>query len=62
LLPKYREKYPGCKFSESKHAEHYNKLVIEVIGGDGDNEEEKENKIIRNISKTVIIEKGKSEI
>jgi hypothetical protein len=58
LLPKYREKYPGCQFSESKHADHYNKLVIEVMGGEGDNDEEKENKIIRNISKVITIDKS----
>lgn len=58
LLPKYREKYPGCQFSESKHADHYNKLVIEVMGGEGDNEEEKENKIIRNISKVITVDKS----
>ncbi len=57
LLPKYREKYPGCQFSESKYSDHYNKLVIEVMGGEGNNDEEKENKIIKNISKTIIIDK-----
>jgi hypothetical protein len=61
LLPKYREKYPGCQFSESKHADHYNKLVIEVMGGQGDNEEEKENKIIRNISKVITVDKNVRE-
>ena len=61
LLPKYREKYPGCQFSESKHADHYNKLVIEVMGGQGDNEEEKENKIIRNISKVITVDKSIQE-
>ena len=61
LLPKYREKYPGCQFSESKHADHYNKLVIEVMGGEGDNDEEKENKIIRNISKVITVDKSMQE-
>ena len=61
LLPKYREKYPGCQFSESKHADHYNKLVIEVMGGEGNNDEEKENKIIRNISKVIIVDKSMQE-
>jgi len=31
--------------------------VIEAMGGKGDNHLEKENKIIRNISKNVIIDK-----
>jgi hypothetical protein len=61
LLPKYREKYPGCQFSESKHADHYNKLVVEVMGGEGDNDEEKENKIIRNISKVITVDKSIQE-
>ena len=61
LLPKYREKYPGCQFSESKHADHYNKLVVEVMGGEGDNDEEKENKIIRNISKVITVDKSMQE-
>jgi hypothetical protein len=57
LLPAFREKYPGCQFSESRYANKYNKLVIEVMGGDGDNDEEKENKIIRNISKVITVDK-----
>lgn len=57
LLPKYREKYPGCQFSESKHADEYNKIVIESLGGMGNNETEKEDKIIRNIVKHVTIDK-----
>jgi hypothetical protein len=58
LLPKYREKYPGCQFAESKHADEYNKIVIESLGGMGNNEAEKEDKIIRNIAKVVTIDKN----
>jgi hypothetical protein len=57
LLPAYREKYPGCQYAESKHADKYNKMVIEVLGGEGDNDAEKEDKIIRNISKVATIKK-----
>jgi len=57
LLPKYREKYPGCQFSESDHSDLYNKIVIESLGGEGNNEAEKEDKIIRNIAKNVTIDK-----
>ncbi len=57
LLPAYREKYKGCQYSDSKYSDKYNKLVIEAMGGEGDNVPEKENKIIRNISKSVIIDK-----
>lgn len=57
LLPKYREKYKGCQFSESDHSDIYNKIVIESLGGTGNNEAEKEDKIIRNIAKHVTIDK-----
>lgn len=57
LLPAYREKYPGCQYAESKHSDKYNKMMIEVYGGEGNNDAEKEDKIIRNISKNIVIQK-----
>ena len=57
LLQTYKELHPGCNFSESKFADQYSKLVIEAVGGAGNNDTEKENKIIRNISKKVTIKK-----
>jgi hypothetical protein len=36
----------------------YNKMIIEAYGGTGDNDMEKENKIIHNIAKNVLINKG----
>lgn len=57
LLPAYREKYPGCQYAESKHSDKYNKMMIEVYGGEGNNDVEKEDKIIRNISKNIVIQK-----
>ena len=57
LLPAYREKYPGCQYAESKHGDKYNKMMIEVMGGKGNDDLEKENKIIHNISKNIVIEK-----
>lgn len=57
LLPKYREKHPGCQYSESKYSDKYNKIVIEAMGGDGENPIEKSDKIIKNIAKEVIINK-----
>ena len=56
LLPAYREKYPGCQHADSKYSDRYNKMVVEAMGGTGD-EAEKEDKIIRNISKNVVIDK-----
>jgi hypothetical protein len=57
LLPQFREKYPEYKNSESKISDKYDKMVIEVMGGTGNNDIEKEDKIIHNISKCVGIDK-----
>lgn len=57
LLPKFREKYPDYSNSSSKISDKYDHIVIEAMGGAGDNDTEKEDKIIRNISKCVIIDK-----
>ena len=57
LLNSFREKYPDCNKCEFKQSDKYNKLIIEAMGGLGGNDFEKENKIIRNISKKVIIDK-----
>jgi hypothetical protein len=56
LLPEYREKYPGCQYADSKYSDRYNKMVVEAMGGVG-NEDEKEDKIIKNISKNILIDK-----
>ena len=57
LLCDFKTVYPDCAMSDSNQSDKYSKLVIEAMGGDGDNDMEKENKIIRNIAKEVIIEK-----
>lgn len=56
LLPEYREKYPGCQYADSKYSDRYNKMVVEAMCANG-NEAEKEDKIIRNISKNIVIDK-----
>ena len=58
LLSKYKEEHPGCNFSESKYADQYSKIVIEAMGGGGDNDLEKEDKIIQKIAKEVAIDKN----
>ena len=58
LLPQFKEKYPDCNKSESKYSDQYNKLIIEAMGGSGDNDLEKEDKIIKNIAKEVTIDKN----
>ena len=59
LIPCFREKYPDCNKSISKYSDQYNKLIIEAMGGLGDNDVEKENKIIKNVAKEVVIDKNK---
>ena len=58
LLSKFKELHPGCNFSESKYADQYSKIVIEAMGGAGNNDVEKTEKIIRNIAKEVVIDKS----
>ena len=57
LLNNFRAKHPDCIKSDSRYSDQYNKLVIEAFGGKGDNDVEKEDKIIRNIAKQVTINK-----
>jgi hypothetical protein len=57
LLMKFKEIHPGCNYSDSKYADQYSKLVIEAMGGSGNNDLEKEDKIIRKIAKEVTIDK-----
>ena len=57
LLKEFKAKYQGCEKSSSKYSDQYDKLIIEAMGGKGDNDVEKEDKIIRNIAKTVTIDK-----
>ena len=57
LLPKFKEEHPDCGNYHSKFSDQYNKIVVESMGGSGNNDVEKEDKIIRNISKNVTIDK-----
>jgi hypothetical protein len=57
LIPEFRAKYPDCGKSDSKKSDQYNKLVIEAMGGSGDNDDEKADKIIKKIAKEVTIDK-----
>ena len=57
MLKEYKTKYPDCDKSESKYSDIYNKLTIEALGGKGDNDLEKEDKIIKNIAKEITIDK-----
>ena len=57
LIPKFKEQNPEYNKSSSKVSDKYNKLIIESMGGSGDNDAEKEDKIVRNIVKNVLVEK-----
>jgi hypothetical protein len=57
MLPEFKSKYPDCGKSDSKYSDQYNKLIIEAMGGRGDNDAEKEDKIIKNIAKEMVIDK-----
>jgi len=58
LLPKFKEEHPDCGNYHSKYSDQYNKLIVESMGGSGDNDMEKEDKIIRKIAKDVVIYKS----
>jgi hypothetical protein len=58
LIPKFKEAHPDCSKSSSPYSDQYNKIIVKSMGGSGDNDLEKENKIIRNITKATIIEKN----
>jgi len=55
MLPVWKTKNPDCKRSESHLSDKYSHMVIEAMGGSGDNDDEKANKIIRKIAKEVTI-------
>ena len=57
LLPQFREKHPDYDDAESTISDKYSKMVIESMGGQGNNDVEKEDQIIHNISRCTIIEK-----
>ena len=57
LIPKFKEQYPDYNKYHSKTSDKYNKLIIESMGGSGDNDAEKEDKIVRNIVKNVVVNK-----
>ena len=57
LLPKFKEAHPDCSKSVSKFSDQYNKIIVESMGGSGDNDIEKEDKIIKNITNYTTINK-----
>ena len=57
MLPKFKAQYPDCVKYASPFSDQYNKIIIEALGGDGENELEKEDKIIKRITNTITIDK-----
>ena len=57
-IPQWKAKYPDCIYSDSKKSNQYNHIVIEAMGGPGDNDEEKADKIVKKIAKEVTIDKN----
>jgi len=57
-LPIWKAKYPDYNNSESKRSDQYSHITMEAMGGQGDNDEEKANKIIKKIAKEVVINKN----
>jgi hypothetical protein len=57
LLLKFKEIHPDCGTSSSKYSDQYNSIIVESMGGSGDNDLEKEEKIIKKITKEVVINK-----
>jgi hypothetical protein len=57
MLPKFKEAHPDCNKAVSKYSDAYNKIIVESMGGSGDNNFEKEEKIIKRVAKEIILEK-----
>jgi len=59
MFKAFREKYPDCDEYDSKRNSQYNTIVYEAMGGKGDNDYDKDTKIIKKIAKNVVIDKNR---
>ena len=57
-INEWKKLYPDCGLSDSKKSNQYNELIIEAMGGRGDDDEGKANKIVKKIMKNVVIDKN----
>jgi len=57
MIPKFKEEHPDCGKSTSIFSDQYNKIIVEAMGGPGENDKEKEERIMKNISKNVTLDK-----
>jgi len=60
LITEFRTKHPDCNKAASQFSDQYNKIIVESMGGSGDNDLEKEDKIIKNITKVTTIDKNEN--
>ena len=58
LITQFKEAHPDCVKAASKFSDQYNKIIVESMGGSGDNDLEKEDKIIKKITTVTTIDKG----
>jgi hypothetical protein len=57
LIGEFKEKHPDYKTCAAKISTQYNTMVIEAMGGIGSNDLCNENKIIKRISKEIMVDK-----
>jgi len=57
LISQFQKLHPDWKQYSSSVSDQYNKIVIESMGGKGDNDYEKEEKIIKRVAKEVFVDK-----
>jgi hypothetical protein len=61
LISEWKNKFPDCIYSDSLKSDQYNHIIIESMGGAGTDNDTNENKIIKLVSKDVLIEKEKEK-
>ncbi len=61
MFDTFRETHPDCKQYHSKHNDKYNKIIYESMGGKGDDDFEKNEKIIKNVLKEVVVNKSSEQ-
>jgi len=62
LISEFQKLHPDWKKYSSKVSDQYNKIVIESMGGKGDNDYEKEEKIIKRVAKEVFVDKLNNKV
>ena len=57
MFAKFREAHPDCTTYHSKFSDQYNKIIYESMGGKGDDDIIKNEKIIKNVLREVFVDK-----